>query len=216
MKILFQGDSITDAGRARDNDINIGRGYAHFVKANFNYTRPLQHEFINRGVSGNKITDVYTRIRCDIINQKPDFMSMLVGINDIWQEYDFGGKNGVSAKKYETIYNMMIEEIKEELPDVKILIMAPFVLDASATAGCLADGRNKYEVFREEAEMRAEASKRVAERYSLGFLPLQCEFDKASAIGGASYWTSDGVHPTEAGHSLIADLWIKKFDEMTQ
>ena len=99
MRILFQGDSITDAGRARDNNINVGRGYANLVKTCFNYTRPLEHEFFNRGVGGNKIVDLYARIRCDAINIAPDFMSVLVGINDIWQEYDFGCNNGVPAKK---------------------------------------------------------------------------------------------------------------------
>ena len=111
MRILFQGDSITDVGRARDNNVNVGRGYPHLIKAELGYKFPLEHEYINRGISGNRIVDVYARIRCDIINLAPDFMSILIGINDVWHE--IGSKNGVDAKKFEKIYSLLIEEIKE-------------------------------------------------------------------------------------------------------
>jgi lysophospholipase L1-like esterase len=211
-KILFQGDSITDAGRARDNNVNVGRGYPHLVKAFLGYREPDCYQFINRGISGNRIVDVYARIKIDITNLSPDFMSMLIGINDVWHE--FGSKNGVSAEKFEKIYSMLIEEIRQELPDVKILIMEPFVLPACATEGVLEDGSDKYAAFRRETELRAAASRRIAEKYSLGFLPLQEVFDKACEKAEPSYWLTDGVHPTEAGHALITDLWIKKFDEM--
>ena len=211
-KILFQGDSITDVGRARDNNVNVGRGYAHLVKAALGYREPLAYDFFNRGISGNRIVDVYARIKIDIINLSPDFMSLLIGVNDVWHE--FGSKNGVSAEKFEKIYSMLVEEIREALPDIKILVMEPFVLPGTATTGELADGSDKYEAFRSQTELRARAAARVAEKYSLGFLPLQAEFDGACEKAEPSFWLVDGVHPTEAGHALISKLWIKKFDEM--
>ena len=112
--ILFQGDSITDAGRARDNDSNVGVGYPVLVKGTIGFEHPGEYTFFNRGISGNRVVDVYARIKSDIINLKPDVMSILIGVNDVWHEVS--KENGVDAEKYFKIYSMMIEEIKEALP----------------------------------------------------------------------------------------------------
>ncbi|MBR2461264.1 MAG: lysophospholipase [Clostridia bacterium] len=210
--VLFQGDSITDAGRSRDQDSNLGRGYPHLIKAALNFREPQKYNFINRGISGNRIVDVYARIKLDIINLAPDFMSLPIGVNDVWHE--FSRQNGVSEEKFEKVYSMLIEEIREALPNIKILVMEPFALPASATEGVLEDGSSKYSAFRLETEKRAAAAKRIAEKYSLEFLPLQKLLDDAAAATSPEYWLADGVHPTEAGHALIAAEWIKKFDAM--
>ena len=99
MKILFQGDSITDAGRSRDNDQYIGTGYPLLVKSELGYKFPGKYEFINRGISGNRIVDLYARIKADIINIKPDVMSILIGVNDVWHEFGVN-PNGVSSEKF--------------------------------------------------------------------------------------------------------------------
>lgn len=125
MKILFQGDSITDACRDRENDDIIGVGYPLLVKAKFGFEFPGKYEFVNKGISGNRIVDVYARIKRDIINLKPDIMSVLVGVNDVWHEVAV--QNGVDADKYFKIYDMLISEIKDALPNIKIMIMEPFV-----------------------------------------------------------------------------------------
>lgn len=211
-RILFQGDSITDVGRARDNDANVGRGYPHLLKAELYLREPQKYTVINKGISGNRIVDVYARIKADIINQAPDFMSLLIGVNDVWHEFSY--KNGVDEAKFEKIYSMLIEEVKEALPNIKILIMEPFALPATATMGELPDGSDKYAAFRQETEKRAAAAKRVAEKYSLEFLPLQKLLDDAAAKTAPEYWLGDGVHPTEAGHAMIAKEWLKAFDRM--
>ena len=82
--ILFQGDSITDAGRNRENDAGTGTGYPTFVKGELGLSNPGEYEFINRGISGNRIVDLYARIKADIINLKPDYMSILIGVYDVW------------------------------------------------------------------------------------------------------------------------------------
>ena len=123
-RILFQGDSITDCGRNRENHIYVGDGYPVHVKAQLGYDYPGMYDFQNRAISGNRVVDVYSRIKADIINLRPDYMSLLVGVNDVWHEFDF--QNGVSAQKYEKIYSMLIEEVKAELPDIKIMILEPF------------------------------------------------------------------------------------------
>ncbi len=211
MHILFQGDSITDAGRSRENFDIMGTGYPHLVKAFLNARDPEVYTFSNRGISGNRIVDLYARIKADIINLRPDFMSILVGVNDVWHELSH--KNGVSAEKYEKIYSMLIEEVKAELPDLRIVIMEPFVLPSDRTAGTTEDGRDKYEVFRGETELRAAAARRVAEKFGLEFLPLQKMFDEAAEIAPPTYWLKDGVHPSEAGHQKIADAWLRVFDK---
>lgn len=206
-KILFQGDSITDAGRSRQNTRELGVGYPHLIKAMMNCNAPGEYEFINKGISGNRIVDVYARIKADIINLAPDVMTILIGINDIWHEIDF--KNGIDAEKFERIYAMLIEEVREALPDIRIVILEPFVLPASATTGELEGGVDKYAYFREETELRAAAAKRIAEKFGLEFIPLQKLFDEKAQLVSPAYWLGDGVHPTEAGHMLIANEVIK-------
>ncbi len=214
MRILFQGDSITDVDRARQNmnNWNMGMGYPHLVKAALSARDPQAHTYFNRGISGHRIVDLYARIKIDVINLKPDYMSILVGVNDVWHEINW--QNGVDAEKFEKIYTMYVEEILEALPDLKLIIMEPFVLPACSTTGELEDGTDKYTLFRTETEKRAVASKRVAEKFNLPFLPLQEMFDEAAKKAPADYWLWDGVHPTEAGHYLIAKKWIEAFDTL--
>ncbi len=206
MKILFQGDSITDAGRARDNNINVGVGYPLLVKAALGFEGPGKYEFFNRGISGNRIVDVYARIKNDIINLQPDIMSILIGVNDVWHEFS-ESPNGVDADKYYKIYDMLIEEVKSALPDIKIMIMEPFVLKASAT-------EKNWEAFKTEVEKRAEMAKRISQKYNLPYIALQEGFDKMSKRIEGSYWLGDGVHPTPMGHEYIKNEWLKAFKHL--
>ena len=199
--ILFQGDSITDCGRGE----GLGIGYPLLVTAKLGFENPNEYNFINRGISGNRIVDVYARIKKDIINLKPDYMSILIGVNDVWHE--FSEKNGVSAERYEKVYNMLIEDIFAELPDVKIFILEPFVLKGAGT-------EENWDRFRPEVELRAEAAKRVAQKHGLIFVPLQDKFDNAVENGDTAYWLSDGVHPTAAGHEIIKESLIEAIDMM--
>ncbi len=202
MKILFQGDSITDAGRSRDYDSVVGTGYPLLVKASLGYENPGGYEFINKGVSGDRIVDVYARIKRDIINYHPDVMSLLIGVNDVWHDVLF--QNGVDADKYFRIYDMLISEIREALPDIKIMIMEPFVLRASATD-------EKWDLFDEEVKKRAKMARKITKKYSLPFIELQAGFDALSEKTSESYWLGDGVHPTPMGHEYIKRKWLEAF-----
>ena len=130
-RILFQGDSITDVSRNRENDVYASHGYATMVKGRLGFENPGRYEFFNRGVSGNRIVDLYARIKRDLISLKPDVLSILIGVNDVWHEYSH--QNGVDAKKFERVYDLLLEEVKEALPNVRILILEPFVLPGTAT-----------------------------------------------------------------------------------
>ncbi len=210
--ILFQGDSITDCGRDREDIMNVGQGYPLLVKAQLGFENPGKYVFHNRGISGNRIVDMYARIKQDIINLAPDYISFLIGVNDVWHELDFGGSNGVDAEKYEKIYCMLIEEVKEALPDVKIMIMEPFCLRASANENT-EDQPNKWNIFSTEVKKRAEKARKVAEKYNLTFIPLQDKFDEATKMAENTYWLADGVHPTAMGHEIIKREWLKKYLE---
>ena len=200
--ILFQGDSITDAQRSKENDLNTGMGYATLVKGELGLVRPNQYEIYNRGVSGDRIVDIYARIKLHIINLKPDVLSILVGVNDVYHEIIH--QNGIDADKYFRIYSMLIEEVKEALPDIKIMILEPFLLEGPAT-------KEKWEYFDAEVKKRAQKAKDVAEKYQLAFVPLQEKFDAATLLAPNEYWIYDGVHPTTAGHELIKQEWLKCF-----
>jgi lysophospholipase L1-like esterase len=206
MKILFQGDSITDAGRDWGNDAQLGRGYAHLVEAALGFEEPNQHTFVNKGISGNRIVDLYARIKRDIINYQPDVMSILIGVNDVWHEIG-DSPNGVDADKFFKIYSMLIEEIKEALPNIKIMILEPFVLEAGAT-------ENNWEFFKIETAKRAEMAKKIAEKFDLPFIPLQAGFDELAKKAPNNYWLGDGVHPTAKGHEFIKNEWLKAYKNL--
>ena len=171
--ILFQGDSITDCHRFRkatDKKQNsfaffkdgkllkkitaLGDGYPAMVSAELESKFPGKYKYINKGVSGDRIPDVYSRIVQDIINIKPDYMSLLVGVNDVWHELG-ENPNGVDAEKFFKIYSMLIEEVKEALPNIKIMILEPFVLPGCSTT-------EKWDEFSKEVPKRAEMAKKIA------------------------------------------------------
>ena len=210
-RILFQGDSVTDCDRSRNIDSIVGRGYPVLIKAQLGYDYPQEYEFFNRGVSGNRVVDLYARIKEDILNLKPDYMSILIGVNDVWHEVLY--KNGISAEKYEKIYSMLIEEIKAELPDIKIMILEPFCLCGTATENT-EEIPDKWNNFNTEVRERAKKAKAIAQKYNLPFIPLQDKLEEFAAKTSTDYLLADGVHPTSIGHELIAREWIKAFEKL--
>lgn len=142
-------------------------------------------------------------MKSDILNLKPDVMSILIGVNDVWHEIQ--QQNGVDAEKFFKIYSMLIDEVLEELPNLKIIILEPFVLKGSAT-------EENWETFRKEVEKRAEKAKEISEKYNFAFVSLQKQFDELSKNTTTDYWLFDGVHPTAIGHELIKREWIKAFN----
>ncbi len=206
-KILFMGDSITDAERTTTGcGQGLGCGYARLVSAHLGYKYPGEYEFVNRGINGHRIVDLYARIKADVINHAPDYMSILIGVNDVWHEVD-EVHNGVDADKFYRIYDMFISEIKEALPNIKIMIFLPFVLSGEATEANL-------DYFTAEVPKRAEMAKKIAEKYSLPCIELQSGFDALCEKAEPSYWLFDGVHPTYAGHEFIKNKWVECFEKI--
>lgn len=202
MRILFQGDSITDAVRHREIEAYSGSGYVTMISGRLGVDYPGKYEVINRGIGGNRTTDLLARLKEDVINLRPDILSILIGVNDVWS--DIVSQKGVSAALYEKVYKLIIDETLEVLPDVRIIILEPYVLKGSAT-------ELHWDSFEPMLKEHAKVAKRVADRYQLEFIPLQRYFDDALHYAPAEHWLRDGVHPTAAGHELIARAWMDKF-----
>ncbi len=210
-RILFQGDSITDAGRNREDDRYPGIGYANFVKGQLGTDYPNEYEFINRGISGNRIVDLYARIKSDFINLKPDYASIYIGVNDVW--HGIRTDNGVDTEKFERIYDWMLQEIFEACPNIKLLLIAPFVVPGAATCNT-EEQPDRWEQFKTGVAEKAAVTEKLAKKYNLPLIELQPAFDKALEAAPADYWTKDGVHPTACGHEIIKRLWIETFMKM--
>ena len=210
MKILFFGDSITDAGRNRDGSKHmstLGWGFVRVIADRLIGTSPDKYEIINCGISGNRVVDLYARIKSDVWNLQPDVLSILIGINDIWHEID--ALNGVDIERFITVYRMLIKDTLLALPNVRIILCEPFVLIGTATENTelMPD---RYEKFCYVYQY-AKAVKALAEEFGIEFLPLQEKFNFCAEKSKAEYYLIDGVHPHIAGATLIADEWVKLF-----
>lgn len=203
MKILFLGDSITDAGRDRSNPDSLGAGYPLLVSARLGLDRPGAFSFRNTGVGGDRSVDIYARLKRDCWNWEPDVLSLLAGVNDVWHELG-EDRNGVDAERSYRICRMLVQDTLERLPGVRLLLMEPFVLPGSGTRG-------DWEVFSREVALRSRAVREIAGEFGACFLPLQALLEDACRHRPPEYWLMDGVHPTPAGHQLIADAWLELF-----
>lgn len=199
MKILFQGDSITDAGRSREDCHDLGGGYPKYAAENIRGRFPdMDLEFINLGVSGNRTWDLLDRWQADCIDVQPDVVSILIGINDTWRAFD--SNLPTTAAEYEANYRRLLEDVKQHTK-AKILMLEPFLLHNAPDK----DG------WREDLNAKIMAARRLAREYADAFVPLDGLFAAASVREAPSYWAADGVHPTEAGARLIGEYYAGAF-----
>jgi len=206
--VLFQGDSVTDCGRstcggAGFNSNGLGPGYPGMITARLMCDKPeIDWNFINRGISGNRIVDLYARWKTDCINLAPDVLSLMIGVNDTWHQ--FGSNNGVEVPRYARFYQELLTWTREALPNIKFILLDPFVCP---------DIENRS-LFVPELTERRKVVAEMADKFNAIHLPLQDVFDKAFQRAPQAHWAADGVHPTPAGHQLIADEWIKAAKEL--
>jgi lysophospholipase L1-like esterase len=202
--ILFQGDSITDAGRKKDDpSVNtvsaLGNGYALLAASDllFKYAdRNLK--IYNRGISGNKVYQLAERWEKDCLDIKPNVLSILIGVNDFW--HTVLGRYDGTIETYRKDYRALLDRTKQKLPDVKLIIGEPYAVN-----GIKAVDDKWYPAFN---DYRA-AAKEIADSYGAVFIPYQAIYDKAQKEAPGVYWTGDGVHPTLAGANLMAHAWME-------
>ncbi len=202
--ILFQGDSITDAGRAKDktdvaNDQPaLGSGYAWLAASELLVERPKDGlRIYNRGISGNKVYQLAERWDTDCLDLKPTLLSILIGVNDIWHTLNGNYKGTVEI--YERDYRALLERTRKALPKVKLVVCDPFVLRCGAV-------NEKW--FPEFDHYRA-AARRVADAFKATFVPFQTMFIEAAKYAPPNHWAGDGVHPTSAGASMMGYFWLR-------
>ena len=201
MKILFQGDSITDAGRDKRNYHDLGPGYPKYVAEYIRSAYPdVDLEFINFGISGNRTCQLFDRLYTDAIAFKPDIISILIGINDIWHRYN-PERIATTDAQIELNYREILKRLRAET-DAKIIILSPYVLDAAAT-----------QHMKKDLETVLPIIKRLADEYADVYVPLQELFDEAIKTQPAPlYYSADGVHPNENGARFIAEQYFKAID----
>ncbi len=203
-KLLFFGDSITDASRdktVRTVPSALGCGYVIQIAGEL-LLEPKKYEIVNNGINGDRIVDLYARIKRDVWNLNPDVLTILVGVNDV--SHELRNLNGVSLERFENIYRLLLKETKQKLPNTRIILMEPFVLHGSATD----------DVFDEMVAMVKEyagAVKKIACEFGLDFVLLQDEFDKLSLEYDKGAILFDGVHPNVVGSKIIAKRWLECF-----
>lgn len=195
--VLFQGDSITDCGRDRNNPQHLGGGYANLIAAWFGAKNPERRvSFVNRGVSGNRARDLEARWDDDCLEIRPTWVSLLIGINDVWRRFD--ANSITSAEVFEASCRNLVAQVRDRL-DARIVILEPFLLPVTE------DQQTKW---REDLDPKIAAVRRVAQEYADVYVPLDGIFAAACVKREPAFWAADGVHPTAEGHALIAQSWL--------
>ncbi len=194
MKILFQGDSITDAGRDRSDYHELGKGYPFYAAQYIAEDNPeTDFEFVNLGISGNQTIDLVNRLQSDFIDIQPDIVSILIGVNDTWHRAH--NRKWLGNDVFEANYRKVLTAIKENT-NAKILIMEPFLLYAP-----------DKEYFRVDLNAKIDIVRKLAKEFADFYIPLDGFFASASIGKDNLYWSEDGVHPNDNGAEFIGDVY---------
>ena len=202
---LFQGDSITDGNRGRNEDPNhiLGHGYCFAVSSRIGADFPQYgFQFINRGISGNSVSDLEKRWQTDTLDLNPDVLSLLVGINDVNAIIE-GKQEALDAKAFESTYRNLLASCKEQNPNLLIVLGLPFFFASGWR-------KDQYENWYPLTLERAEIVKQIAKDYDAVLVDYPKVFEEAQQKAPIDYWIWDGVHPTAFGHELMAREWIKQ------
>ena len=208
--VLFQGDSITDAGRNREQELpnnawSFGIGYANHIGSWLLEAMPEKNLTIyNRGISGNKVYQLADRWEKDCLDLKPNVLSILIGVNDYWHFRN--GEYDGTPEIYENDFRKLLIRTREALPDLKLLICQPFIL-----TGTRAVDESWVKPF---SEYQANA-KKISDEFGAIWVPFQEAFDKAVKLADPTYWAGDGVHPSMAGAQLMAKTWLEALNKAT-
>ncbi|MCF8224350.1 MAG: SGNH/GDSL hydrolase family protein [Bacteroidales bacterium] len=206
--ILFQGDSITDAGRNKNQQFpnhgnSFGTGYAMLIAARLLGEMPAKGLTIyNRGISGNKVYQLADRWQEDCLDLEPDILSILIGVNDYWHRRNgnYDGTPGI----YENDYRKLLERTRKALPEIRLVICEPFILPGTSAVD---------ESWEEPFRPYQKIAQKLAKEFEAVWVPYQKAFSTAAKKAPATYWTGDGVHPSMAGAQLMANTWLNNLPE---
>ncbi len=203
MKILFQGDSITDASRDQRNYHHLGNGYPKYAAEMIGEAHPdTDFEFINLGISGNRTGQLFDRLYADAIELQPDIISILIGINDLWHRYE---KKPIATtdEQIEVNYRSILKELRAKT-NAKIMILSPYLLDCE-----------DKEELREDLGRILPMIRMLANKYADVFVPLDEYFEEAmKTVPRAQYYSYDGVHPNTNGAIFIGKIYAKEIEPL--
>lgn len=199
LRVLFQGDSITDAFR-KPAEINpafqLGTGYVFLIASELALQHPGDYELLNRGVSGNGVDDLQKRWPEDTLSLAPDVLTILIGVNDAIRRVQ--RNRNLTTEQFTEIYQSLIDSARGVRPGLEIVLMEPFLVAAGDV-----DDRWWQEIREIQGAVR-----RIARANNLALIGLQNVFNRAVERAPAGFWAYDGFHPTHAGFRLIADAWL--------
>ena len=210
-RILFQGDSITDAGRNREDFYSLGYGYPLLVAAHLTADFPGEYEYVNRGIGGNLLVDLYDRRQADLLDLQPDYLSLFIGTNDAWAELDQG--RPIVTDEFEQMYDDLLKEIFATCPQTKVMLISPYIMEGLFSRNT-EEQPDRLNQFRTHIASRIEMVRELAKKYDLPFVDMQAVFDEACQSADAAQWTGDGAHPTPGGHELIKRAWLQAFAKL--
>ena len=198
--VLFQGDSITDTDRNHWKTGDLGTGYVMMVAERFSAKHPeVNVRFLNRGISGNRIRDLRQRWQKDCLNLKPDIVSILIGVNDTLGTVFWG--EPTSLESFEEDFACILSLTRKNL-DAQIVLLEPFLLPLS----------REQIVLRHDINGRINVVRKLARDFETVLIQLDSIFSEALKVEAPEFWSTDGIHPTPAGHALIAESWLSKME----
>lgn len=201
MKILFQGDSVTEMARNRSDPHHMGRGYPKFASAMIRARHPdADLEFFNMGIAGSQAEDLKERWQAECIDFQPDVVSVMVGVNDTWLHAE--GKQWKSHEYFEECYRYLLTELKAKT-HAKIIMLEQFLLYVP-----------DKEYFREDLDPKIQITRKLAREFADIYIPTDGLFAAASVGTVPTQWAYDGVHPTENGAKLIAEHYANAFEQI--
>lgn len=196
-RFVLIGDSITDCGRGGDPE-GLGWGYVRLIRDYLRAKDPAHApEVLNRGVSGNKVTNLRDRWTKDVLDLAPNVLSVMIGINDVWHGLNPGG-TGVDLDTYRKTYADLLAQVKDKHPACTIVLCEPTVISPPANA----KGNETLKPY-------VAAVRELAEQQKAILVPLHEVFLDAATARPDIDWHTDGVHPTSSGHMLIARQWLE-------
>ena len=196
IKLLFQGDSITDAGRSYEDPHLLGEGYVKYAAQYLQQKYPqVEFEFINLGISGNQTKDLVARLDKDFIAIQPDIVSIMIGINDVWHYCE--GPNWLSDELFEQRLRTVLQAIREKT-SAKLMMIEPFLIPVEDKL-----------YFREDLYKKIEIVRKFAREYAQVFLPTDGLLCAAFIGDDPISYAADGVHPTAKGADFIGQLYAQ-------
>lgn len=202
LRLLFDGDSITDSGRDRRDPASLGDGYVRqLIDALKTRTAVSEIKARNIAVSGNRSEHLAERWDEPLALENADVVTVLVGVNDTWHSFTSG--ISTTADTYENNCDLLFRRIRQKT-DAKLIIMEPFLLDINADITAM----------RPDLGGKTTVLRKLARQYAAAYIPLDGLFAAASVVRTPAHWATDGVHPTPEGHRLIASAWLDAVDEL--